>query len=191
MNQIAGNLAGANLHAEFSRVVEENSPLDMFQRGPGRKIEVYGARITGTGTVNLNVFRIVGLVDVVSQLAQITEITTLTNLTDMYADLWDGSTPKILTKTTGADLSGLPVGSAFAKTGIVTLPYEVGDASAPIFFETANWSRSYPFTAGQAGSTETFMRLNFKTTDSPVDFKANIFFTWIPVNGGYMELVTP
>lgn len=190
MNQMAGNLVDSGLYIPIAEGCVKNSPVDTIERIGGRIIEVIGARITGTGVVKTNIFQIHGAVNTLSQWAQITDITTLVNLTDMHADLWDGSVSVPLTKITGANLSGLPVGSIFSKTGLATSAFEIGDASAPIFFESASARRTQPFTVAQTSGVDTFIRFNYTTTDTPVDFKMNIYFTWLPINGGYIELVT-
>ena len=184
-----GNGGSNNLFSELPRVTPCNSLANTVQRMGGYCVEVEGARITGTGTVNIPVFKVHEQVGLLEQWAVITEITTLVNLTAMYADLWDGSTSVPLTKTTGANLSGLPVGTMFGKTGLASDAYEVQTGATPQLFENPSRTVEQPFKIGQTHGVDTFIRFNFTTTDAPVDFKMNIYFKWNPINGGYLELV--
>jgi len=107
-----GNGGSNNLFSELPRVTPCNSLANTVQRMGGYCVEVEGARITGTGIVNIPVFKVNGKVGLLEQ-----------------------------------------------------------------------------FKIGQTHGVDTFVRFNFTTTDSPVDFKSNIYFTWEPINGGYLELV--
>lgn len=181
----------ANLHATFQQSCDKNSACDMLQRSAGRLLCVEGAVITGTGTVNIPVLKLTGSVEILNQWAEIKTIDTLTNLTNMYADLWDGSTSVVLTKTTGASLSGAPVGTIFSKREPATDAYDVAFADQPRLIEKATKDIINPFIVTANNSAETFIRFNFTTTDAPVLFTADIYFEWRPLDGGHIEVYTP
>jgi hypothetical protein len=154
-------------------------------------LEIQNAVITGTGAVALNLFQLNGAVRVIEQVAEIVEITTLANLTDMYADLWDGTVSIPLTKTTTANLSGLPVGTIFMKDRAAAEAFSILDASQCQISEVVtDRFMGRPFTIVQkTGDVDTFLRLRFDTTDAPVSFKINMHFIWQAVDGGSLTLL--
>jgi len=102
-----------------------NSGAEMSARRDGYIVDET-VHITGiTGSVNLNVFRIVGTIVVLKNYAQFTEIATLTNMTNVYSDLWDGTSSKILTKTPGNNFSSVQVGSFFTKNKKIGQNYSI------------------------------------------------------------------
>lgn len=166
----------------------ENSPYDMGFRSAGKVIVVEDVVVTGTGSVNLNVFQVDGTVRVLNTWAQITEVTTLANLTDMYADVWDGSVSAPLTKSPGASLSGAPVGTFFTKDKAISETYTVLLADQARVAEAAT-KGAVPFYVNQKNGVDTFIRFNFTTTDAPVSFKMTVWFEYQEINGGTLTLV--
>lgn len=181
------NLTSINKEFAHANIVC-NSLLDFGERAAGRVLFVEDAIITGTGVVNLNIFKLLGTVRVFNTWAQITEITTLANLTDMHADAWDGANSVALTKSPGAILSGAPVGSFFTKDKASTETYSVNLADEVRVIESIN-KNAVPFYITQKNGVDTFIRFNFTTTDTPVNFKMSVWFEYIPINGGSLTLV--
>jgi len=168
-----------------------NSIEDMAYRLAGFRKEVLNVNVTGNGTVNIPIFKVTGTIEVIKQVAEIVSITTLTNLTSMYADVWDGTVSDVLTKTTGAALSGAPVGTIFTKDQDITQPYSISLADQGRVLEASDVKLGKPFYVTQkTGDVDTFIRLNFTTTDAPVDFNLDVFFDWRPIDGGSLELVS-
>jgi len=176
-----------NKDIAFSDTIN-NSVVDFGQRAVGRIIEVEDAVITGTGTVNINVFQVTGTIRVLNTWAQITEVTTLTNLTNMYADVYDGTNTIDLTKNTGASLSGASVGTFFTKDKASTETYSIALNDQVRVLEQTN-KISVPFYITQKVATDTYIRFNFTTTDDPVSFKMTVWFEYLPINGGTLTLV--
>lgn len=164
-----------------------NSIAEVVKRGQGRILQAE-ATVTGTGSVNQNVFQITGSVLVLRQWALITEVTTLTNMTDVYADLWDGTNSVKLTKTPGAVLSNAPVGTYFTKDKASTETYSVALSDQCRMIETTNKEAS-PFVVTQKNATNTYIRFNYTTTDSPLSFKMHVYFEYYPLNGGTIAFV--
>ncbi len=142
-----------------------------------------------SGSHNVNVFKVTGSVRILEQYAEITEITTLTNLTALYSTLYDSSASVDLTAD-GAVLSGLPVGTMFTKDKAATEEYTVCSAAAGCVNETASDKKvGKPFTVTAKTGADTFIRMNFSTTDDPVSFKMLLVFEWEPIDGGGLELL--
>lgn len=168
--------------------INKNSALDFMERTAGRILFAEDIIITGTGTVNLNVFKINGTIRVLNSWAEITEVTTLNNLTDLYSDVWDGTNSVALTKTSGVSLSGAPVGTFFTKDKASAETYSVALANEVRVLE-ATTKNAVPFYITQKHGVDTFIRLNFNTTDTPVNFKLSVWFEYIPINGGSIVIV--
>lgn len=142
--------------------------------------------VTGTGSVTTNVFQVVGAVRVTEQAAVITSITTLTNLTNLYADLYDGTVAEDLTLD-GATLSGAQVGTVFTKDKVVTQAYSVYQADQCRCSEVLDAKKiGKPFTVIPKNGADTFIRMNYTTTDAPVDFTMFLKFSYEPLDSGYL-----
>ena len=174
------NLSEMSPALSYDQQAPDNSLLDYNQRGAGFMFHVHDANITGTGAVNLNVFKYTGAIRVFRQWAQITSITTLTNMTDVYAQIWDGTVATDLTKTPGAVLSGVPVGTYFTKNRDASQTYTVLSADQARFTEDDS-GRPRPFTCNAKNGVDSYIRFNFTTTDSPIDFLMDIWFEWYPL----------
>ena len=142
------------------------------------------------GSHNINVFKVHGSVQIIEQIAEIKRAGTLTNCTAVYADLYDGTNTVDLTESsTGATLSGAPVGSVFTRDQDSSNAYTVALADECRLTETANTKQlGYPFIVTQKNGADTYIRFNFTTTDDPIDFDMHIRFVWRGVDGGYLTL---
>jgi len=141
------------------------------------------------GSHSVNFFKVHGPVRIIDQVAEIVSVTTLTNLTAVYADLWDGTVSELLTDNSpGAVLSGAPVFSYFTKDKDPSFPYSVLLADQGRAHEvTADRFIGTPFNVNKKSTADTFIRLNFTTTDDPVVFDIHLRFEWQPINGGWLE----
>ncbi len=166
----------------------DNSMGEMMGRSAGFHIEKE-MTVTGTGSQVANVLQLTGTVVVLNQWAIITEVTTLNNLTGMYADLYDGTLATDLTAD-GAVLSGMPVETFFTKDKLSSEIYSINSAATGSMLETLPDRKSgRPFTITQKNGIDTFIRLHFTTTDSPVNFKVKIHFEYYPINGSTLEFL--
>ena len=162
---------------------EDNSAADMLSRTSGYRI-MTSANITGTGAVSANVLQLTGTVLIISQWAEIKSITTLTNMTNVYASLYDGTNSVNLTAD-GLDLSSATVGSFFTKDQVASQTYSASIADQARLLETIDAKKAgRPFTVTQKNGADTFIRFNFTTTDNPVDIDMDIYFEFVPMNGG-------
>jgi hypothetical protein len=164
-----------------------NSPNEILRR-EGVRGEVL-VHVTGNNdSYNLNIFKLFGTVDFISNFIIITEINNMSNLTNVYSDLWDGAFSDSITAD-GADLSGIPVGSWFAKDRESTEAFSVVSAATAKAHEIRPADDiGLPFQITQkTGDVDTFIRFNY-TTNTVLDFYGHLFYKWRPVNGGYLEL---
>jgi hypothetical protein len=169
-----------------------NSPFEILQRDGMRIITT--KRIQGNNdSYKISVFKLNGAVRVVNQYAEIMSIVALTNMTSVYADLWadtGGAGTVIQNLTANAlDLSGVGVGSLFTKNKDNSESYtSVNGTNGGINEVTFGDDIGVPFDIVQKYEVDTFIRFNY-TTNAILDFIMTIFFKWIPLNGGTLELV--
>ena len=185
-------LTEINKKFEHSDILK-NSVADFSERSGGRLLSVENVQITGTGTVNQNVFTVTGSVEILKTWAIITGITTLINLTDVYADLYDGNIAIQLTKGNpgGIVLSGASVGTLITKDKDCSNAYTALISNQVRLLESINDRNiQLPFVVTQKNGVTTYVRFNYTTTDAPVDFTMSIYFEWRPLNGGNLEIVT-
>jgi len=162
-----------------------NSVACYSERSAGRLLVVEDVAITGTGSVNVNVFVLTGSVLIMEQWAIIKSVTTLTNMTAVYADLWDGTNSVLLTDNSpGATLSNASVGTLFSKMDASTEPYLVNLANQCRVMEASNKKVGQPFIVTAKSGATTYIRFNYTTTDNPVDFTMDVFFTYLELDGG-------
>lgn len=177
------------LASEIPSTHYDNSGWCFMKRSAGLLLSVEDAVMTGTGSVVVNVFKFTGTILVLNQWAQITEITTLTNLTNMYSTIYDGTNTVSLTAD-GAVLSGAPVGTFFTKNLIATGAYNVSFADECRVVEVLlDKKAGRPFTVTAKTGVDNFIQFRYTTTDNPVSFKMDVWFEYIPINGGTLEVV--
>jgi len=165
-----------------------NSMADMAQISAGCKL-VKSGRVTGTGTLDFNLFKITGSVKIVDAYAEITSVTTLTNGTGAKFYLYDGTNSVDITAT-GAVLSNAPAGSIILKTGDATQIATVIFADQCRITESDASKKSHqPFICTQKNGADTFIKCTFDTTDAPVDFEISFYIVYIPLDGGIAEVV--
>jgi hypothetical protein len=140
-------------------------------------------------TKKQNVFRFSGSIQIVAQYAEITEVTNASNMTNVYADIWDGTNSKTLTKSSpGADFSDLCVGSFFSKLGIKTEAYYLNLANENRVMDVDLSDLGYPFIITSKYGVENFIRFCY-TTNTLLDFIMRVFFRYRLVNSGVLEFV--
>jgi len=139
--------------------------------------------ITGTGSITINLLKVIGTVKITEQYAEILSIVSLLNATNVYIDLWDGTVSKDLSLD-GAVLSGLPVESFFTKDLDSSKILSVFDASECNFSEIIKSKDiGVPFVISAKHGVDTFLRLNLTTTDTPIDFIIEAVFKFERTGG--------
>lgn len=165
-----------------------NSIAEMQARTAGFHI-TKTVSLSGTGSNTVNALQLTGTVRVLNQWAIITEADTLTNLTNMYATLYDGTNTVNLTAD-GMSLSGASVGSFFTKDQVAAQTYSLNLADEARLLETQEDRFSgRPFLITQKNGADTFIQINFTTTDNPVDVDLEIHFEYLPMDGGTLTFL--
>jgi hypothetical protein len=140
-------------------------------------------------TKNLNVLRFTGTIEVVSQYAEIISVVNASNMTDVYADIWDGTNSKNLTKSApGADFSGLCAGSFFSKLGATTEEYTINLANQNRVGDVDPGDIGQAFLITAKYGVDNFIRFNF-TTNTLLDFTMKVFFKYRIINGGSLNFI--
>ena len=110
-------------------------------------------------------------------------MTTLTNLTGLFSTIYDGTNTVNLT-INGAVLSGAPVGSMFTKDHDSTQPFTVSMSDQCRMTEADLKRIGYPYIVTAKNTADTFIRLHYTTTDSPVNFKLQMIFEYYEIGDG-------
>ena len=135
----------------------------------------------------VNLFKIHGTVEVAKIFAVVSE-GAIINLTDMSFDAYDGSVAVALSNG-DAVLSGANVGSFVAKTEDAgeTLSVNINDQVRLI--EDLDIKISFQcFILTQKLSTDTFIRLQYTTNETPIAAKIKVYVQYY-INGGILEAV--
>jgi hypothetical protein len=138
---------------------------------------------------SINVLQFIGTVEIISQYAEILSVINASNMTNVYADIWDGTNSKNLTKSSpGADFSGLCAGSFISKLGSITEEYEVNIATENRISDIDPGDVGQPFLITAKNGVDNFIRLNF-TTNTILDFVMKVFFKYRIINGGSLNFL--
>lgn len=167
----------------------DNTDKGALIRSGGKHVTKTITLTANNTSANDNVFLITGTVKIVSIHGEITTATTLTNCTSVYFDLWDGTASVPITKTTGAALSGFTVGSFFIKDADVASSLSTIQNDQARIKEAPTGNRvNTEFLAVQKTGTNTYIRFNYTTTDSPINATIKIDIAWADIDSG--EIVT-
>lgn len=136
-------------------------------------------------SANVNVFQLTGVCEAWAIHGEIRDATTLTNCTSIYFDLWDGTNSVPITKTTTASISGFGVGSFIIKDS---------DVSSALTTLNNNQCRIDEKSTGakidadliiiQKLSTNTYIRFNYTTTDTPINAQIKVDINWADIDNG-------
>jgi len=135
----------------------------------GAIIRAGGKHVSKTITLNanntsasVNVFQVTGYNKCYDIHGEVLSVTLMSNCTNCYFDLWDGTTSVPITKTTGATLSGVGVGSGFVKDADVSSALTIIDNATCKMKEAAVGAKEgAPFTVTQKIATNTYIRFRF------------------------------
>jgi len=171
----------------YTKLINKNSLFGMTQRVSGLNSESDIHIMADTETINLNLFSFEGTIEILNFWAEVTAVIACTNMTNVYIDIWDGTNSKVLSKT-GADFSGLTVGSFFIKSETIDNKLLLHIASENRVTEpTAKKSAQTVLITAKNGVTN-YLRLNF-TTNTTLDLTLKLFLEYKLLNGSNLELV--
>ncbi|MEA2036864.1 MAG: hypothetical protein U9O94_05110 [Nanoarchaeota archaeon] len=164
-----------------------------MQNTPRTPLDALEIRRLGTlngnnTSVTMNIFKVIGSVEILTAHGEVMDVTTLTNMTAVYTDLWDGTTAVNITAN-GAILSGAPVGSLIIKQKDSTNAMITVLANQARVTEPANDKKTHqPFIVTQKNGVDTYIRMNYTTTDAPIDAQILFIVKYRPIDGGSITL---
>ncbi len=180
-NTLQSSLAALNVALPASPAL--TSVHDYLDRVAGDLVTKQITLNANNTTASINLFLVTGAVQIFRLYAQITTKTTLANCTATYFNLYDGTARLAITKNNGV-LSGVAVGSIFAKAGAASTTMVVGDATVGALTESATGDPFYPFNAVAKAGVATNIALTYSTTDAPINAVVTVYCEYRPINGG-------
>lgn len=159
-------------------------------RSGGKHIEMNIVLSANNTTVNVNLFQISGTLLIKGLHGEVIDVTTLSNMTEVYFDLWDGTNSVPITKTTGAAMSGFQVGGFFIKdydntTALTT----INNDQCRVTEAPASNKSFHEFLITQKRNTNTYLRLNYTTTDAPINAALKIDIVYVDIDNGLITAI--
>ena len=152
------------------------SHADMVENGIDHAI-YHGGGVSATKEITLsadnttaseNIFQITGSVKLLAIYGIVTDAAT--NLTAGFLELYDGTNHPDITAS-GVTLSGLAVGTAMLKTGLVATTLTLSDNVGCVVSESTFNKEFTECVLTQKVATSTYIRFTYTTTDAPIDAK--------------------
>lgn len=168
----------------------DNTEKGALIRSGGKHVSKTIALTANNTSANVNIFLLTGTVKIVSIHGEIVFATTLTNCTNVYFDLWDGTNSVLITKATGATMSGYGVGSFFIKDSDVSIALTILNNDQCRIKEAATGVKvNTELIAVQKISTNTYIRFNYTTTDAPINATVKIDIAWADIDSGEITAI--
>ena len=168
----------------------DNTPEGAIIRSGGKHVTKTITLSANNTSASVNVFQLTGVVKINLIHGEVMDATTFSNCTSVYFDLWDGTTSVPITKTTGSALSGYGVGGFFIKDADVNSALSTLNNSQTGFKEPATGQRvNTEFLAIQKLSTNTYIRFNYTTTNTPINAQIKVDVSWADIDSGNLIAV--
>ena len=154
------------------------SHADMVENGIDHAI-YHGGGVSATKEITLgannttaseNKKQITGSVKLLAIYGVVTDTTTLVNLTAGFLELYDGTNHPDITAS-GVTLSGLAVGTAMLKTGLVATTLTLSDNVGCVVSESTFNKEFTECVLTQKVATSTYIRFTYTTSDAPINAK--------------------
>jgi hypothetical protein len=164
---------------------QADSVHDYLERTIGEKTNKTITLSANNTTASENIFQITGDIQIYRMWACVTDATTLANCTSASFDLYDSTAAVQITAATGV-LSGVPVNTLVAKTGLAANAFVVNSATAGSLIEqTYEGSDVFSrFIVTQKNSANTYIRFTYTTTDAPINTQLKVYVEYHSLNGG-------
>lgn len=146
---------------------EDSSVHDYLLRTVGDSVSKVITLDANNTAASVNIFQLTGTCEVFRLFGVVTTATTMTNCTGVHFELYDSDAAVDLTRNDGV-LSGLPVGTWFAKNAAAASTMAVNSAAAGALTEAATNKFFDQFVVTQKTGADTFIRLTYATTDEPI-----------------------
>lgn len=156
----------------------------------GRPLTVEKHLTANNGEEFINCFQLFGTVELFRIYGIVTDDTVMNSCDELCFNLYDGTNTCCITQNS-ASLSGANVDSYFLKLYDSTEPLVVAlnNDSCQVKEHAENSISFYQCTITQRAGYDTFIQLHYRTTDTPIDAKVNIFAWFEPLDGGRLEVV--
>lgn len=166
-----------------------NSPSCLLGRAGGFHLETLVTLDANNTSDTKNLFSFTGTVAFIGLYFEITDASTLANCTALYFDGYDGVASSIITLN-GAVISGFEVDSFGIKDEDDSSAITVVRADQVRVTEPAAGKKAHqPFElTAKSGQTD-IVRLNYTTTDTPINATLKVCVDYCLVNGGSMAVV--
>jgi hypothetical protein len=114
-------------------------------------------------------------------------VNTLNNCTNVHFLVSDGTTDIVLSKATGANISGFGTGSFLIKEGNASVELSVADSDTITMIEgTTGGKARTPFILVANKNASNFIQFKYTTTDTPIDAELKVIITWADINSGVL-----
>lgn len=173
----------------FTQDANANTPEGAIIRAGYKHLDATITLDANNTSANVNCFELTGPMKFDSIHATILTADTLTNCTNVYFDLWDGSASTVLTKVTGAALSGEGVGTFMVKTAIAATALSVMTTSAGNLLEVSGQKVSQEFHLMAKSGATNYIRFNYTTTDTPIDATIEVHVHYSSIDSGTITAV--
>lgn len=138
----------------------------------------------------VNCFQLFGTVELFRIYGIVTDNTVMNSCDELCFNLYDGTNKQPITANS-ASLSGANVDSYFLKLYDAAEPLVVSlnNDSCQVKEHVENSISFYQCTITQRAGHDTYIQLHYRTTDTPIDAKVNIYAWFEPLDGGILEAV--
>jgi hypothetical protein len=137
----------------------------------------------------LNLFKVHKTVEIREVYLEISE-GQIINMTDVFFDVYDGTNTVSLTSSGLANLSGAKVGAFMAKDEDNAEIANVAINDQVRIIESISAKDTYQsFFITQKFNTDTFIRMHYTTTETPMNAKAKMYIRYRKTDGGFLEVV--
>lgn len=139
-------------------------------------------------TAIINVFKLNKNIEIRELYCQISE-GTIVNLTNLRFDLWDGTLSVPITATGLANLSGAEVGTFVVKdSGAAEIITVLLNNQARAFESISAKDTYQSFFVNQKFNVDTFIRLHYTTTETPINSKMRVIIQYNKTDSGFLEV---
>jgi len=178
--------AALDVPAPSSRTLE--SVYDHLEQISGSLVSKVITLNVNNGIQTLNCFQLTGTVEILRMYGFVTSQTTFTNCTAVFFEL-DDSTAQVDITSSGITLSGLANETFFVKDAAKASTLALADNVAGAITEGSTTKIFEQFFLTQKTGANTFIRLSYASTDTPIAATFTIFCDFIALGAGTLVAV--
>jgi hypothetical protein len=164
-----------------------NTPEGAIIRTGGKIFEKTITLSASNATDVIDICEFTGVIEILGLTAEVMTVNTLNNCTNVHFLVSDGTTDIVLTKATGANISGFNSGSFLIKEGNASVELSVADSNTITMIEgTTGGKARTPFILVANKGASNFIQFKYTTTDTPIDAELKVIITWADINSGVL-----